>query len=298
MQTEVMQKEASCVGGVGGSMARDSFFLTPPGLQLPEATESVRTTSGSREEDILGELCNDHEGQEAIKALREATLAEAEARVAAKVQELWARARQAMNHLQERHDEATAGLREELARCQERQVALQAENDALRQGIENLSARLSLVVPALGNEDVNSTVISAFAECSASPITSPVQATPELLAPGPFASPVGEVAHCSADCLWGPANLPELPPFPFPAQPLPAQPLPPPGTPLSLAEALGTDAPRQPAPRAFPEEVAPLVNGDFGFMMPEAEAGSVGRTSTLRADACVFVPRSAGPAAQ
>uniref|UniRef100_A0A7S1WPM1 Uncharacterized protein n=1 Tax=Alexandrium catenella TaxID=2925 RepID=A0A7S1WPM1_ALECA len=375
--TELMQTGVAPAGTGADSAACDSFFLSPPGLQLSGAADSMGLGASARVERVLGNLC-DWERQEVIEALGEAVMQKVEARVAHKTQELWARARQIVNQLQEKHQESSNKLQEEVARCHERQKLLQAENEALRQGIQGLSARFALLSEAFAGRDMGAAVAQAFAESvAASPAPSPVQATPDFLTPGAFPSPVCEAgfatpsaidpagadlaAAAGMDGLWGGNKLPELPVFPFPSQPLPSPQLPPPGTPLSLADALDADAPKQPAPCAFPEAVpppppgvAPLIEGDYSYMMPEAdvpgaqawgqqwasasaeqadaqqgqalaptgsffdaaapawtppwaagaasgeqaEARSSSKMTTMRADACVFVPWSAGPPAQ
>lgn len=353
-QTEVMQTEAPAVGAAADPAACDSFFMLPPGLHLSDAADNLGPAA-AKIDGLLGNLYDGREREEVIAALGEAVMLKVEARVAQKTQELWARARQFVNQMQEKHQDTNSKLQEDLARCQERQQALQAENETLRQGIQDLSARFSLLKQAWGGEDVNTAVVGAFAETGTSPM-SPAQASPEFLTPGAFpsasceagfASPVAldpanaELAAVAGmDCLWHGAKLPELPAFPFPSPAVPAQQLQQPRTPLSLADALDSEAPMQPAPCAFPEAmpppppgVAPLMDGDYSYMMSEADAsqeqalaaaaawsdGSMqawgeqwggsapaeqaepfasSTTSTMRADACVFVPWSAGPPTQ
>jgi len=347
MQTQVLQTETPSTGAAADPAARGSL-LAPPGIRVPDAAEGGgRGTAGARAERVLGELRSSPGREEVVDVLREAILSEAEARVALRVEELWTRAQKVVNQLQEKHNEETSKLLEEVTRCRERQQALQAENDALRESLRDLSERLSLfggVPGGSGKEDLTAAPVGAFPECRASPTTSPAQASPDFATPGPFLSPGGEASFQSPaaiaglDCLWDASKLPELPAFPFPAQPPPAKPLPPPGTPLSLADALGADVPKQSAPCSLPESVpppppgvAPLLSRDFGFMLPEAgaspepasgasgawpgsaaeawshpwassslaeQAGPPSRSTTLRADACVFVPWGAGPPAQ
>lgn len=289
------EAEATVATGDGESRDHrkdgDSFFLSPPGVQISEAAESVRLVAFERVEHILGQLGDSVDRQQIIDALREAVLLKVDARVALKAQELWTRARQMVSQLQQRHKESTGRLLEEVARCRERQHALEAENDTLKQGIQSLTARISLLKEVLHGQDVGAAfAAAAAAEGSAVPALPPTQAqqpSPDFLSPGPFATPQCDggfspsqaaLEACGAemaaaggvDCLWGGAKLPEVPPFPFQAPVLP-----PPGTPLSLVDALGADAPTQPAPVAFPEAappppppgVAPHIGRDFSFAM-------------------------------
>jgi len=179
-----------------------------------------------------------------LEALKDAVIHKIDARVALVAEELWARAKQAMNQLQLQQKETTNKLLEEVARCRDRQHALEVENNKLKKGIQSLAARFSFVGQVFSGKDME-LVGSPSSVCPVEGCTAPVS-TPvsqSVLSPeasdffaqaSPFMAGGGEAT--GTDCLWGAAKLPEVPPFPFSVQPPMS-----PATPLSLTEALGTD---------------------------------------------------------
>jgi len=233
-----------------------------------------------------------------------------DARVALVAEELWARAKQAMNQLQLQQKETTNKLLDEVARCRERQHALEAENNKLKQGIQSLAARFSFVGQVFSGKEME-LVSSPSSVCPVEGCTAPVS-TPvsqSVLSPeasdfftqaSPFMAGGGEAT--GTDCLWGAAKFPEVPPFPFPVQPPMS-----PATPLSLAEALSTDnqpqhQPQQQQPQQQPQQQqAPLSIADA--LTPPA---SVAQDQAARLDSwngqwatgCTFAMGSSTPATE
>lgn len=264
-------------------------FLSPPGLELSESAEDMRTVALENIDHILSQLGDHANHQAATKAIREEIINKIDARVASVADELWTRARQMMNRIQQKHKETTNKLLEEVARCRERQHALEAENAKLKQGIQSLAARCSFLGRALSGKDMDlagSPSPSILADVSSASVSLPALAADasDFFAPAAFMPPgSGKGMAAVADCLWGAAKLPDVPQFPFPAQPMS------PGTPLSLAEALGTETPAPThSPLSLANSLAPALGvgthmgSEFGFML---QKGNHAQDQTLSIEA-------------
>jgi len=263
-------------------------------------------------ENVLSRAGEDLDQLAILEALKDSVIHKIDARVALVAEELWARAKQAMNQLQLQQKETTNKLLDEVTRCRERQHALEAENNKLKQGIQSLAARFSFVGQVFGGKDmelVGSPSSACPVEGCTAPVSTPVSQS--LLSPeasdfftqaSPFNVMAGAAQATGTDCRWGAAKFPEVPPFPFPVQPPMS-----PATPLSLADALSTDnqpqhQPQQQQPQQQPHQhQAPLCIADA--LTP---ASSVAQDQAARLDSwngqwatgCTFAMGSSTPATE
>jgi len=295
----MMQSAECCISPPGLAMSGSALDAQGVSLDHIEQIENVLSRAGEE----LDQLA-------ILEALKDAVIHKIDARVALVAEELWARAKQAMNQLQLQQKETTNKLLDEVARCRERQHALEAENNKLKQGIQSLAARFSFVGQVFSGKEME-LVSSPSSVCPVEGCTAPVS-TPvsqSVLSPeasdfftqaSPFMAGGGEAT--GTDCLWGAAKFPEVPPFPFPVQPPMS-----PATPLSLAEALSTDnqpqhQPQQQQPQQQPQQQqAPLSIADA--LTPPA---SVAQDQAARLDSwngqwatgCTFAMGSSTPATE
>lgn len=197
---------------------------------------------------------------ERAEALREEVLRGVDERVAQRAEELWARGKQMLGDIQQRHKETTARLADEVTRCREKQHSLEAENEKLKDAIQGLAARFSLL------------------EQVASGREGPAE-LPGVTEDVPYASGSPPPAPVPSAEL---VQLPELPRFPFPAPASPAAPLnlaeavgaqTPQRTPLSLANSLTSTPPEVTLSAAAP---GPGGGGLFSFTLRKADRADLG----------------------
>jgi FtsZ-binding cell division protein ZapB len=232
---------------------------SPPGMSSPGAFPAVSNGTPSR--------------QEALQVVRDAVLADVDAKVAEKVGELWRRGQQAIKNLEEKHKEKESKLAQEISRMSERQRQLEAENDQLKQHITTLAGRFQLLGAVFGG--------SAAAGGTSYGGGTPVAGPPGIDAPyTPLPSatesplrPASTLSGCSGGGISATTDdrdgdskdfqLPSVPPFPTAqnvCQPIVSAQLvaaaaaaaaatcgggTAPTTPLSLVEALNTNAQAQ-----------------------------------------------------
>jgi len=186
--------------GEGGQAARVS---SPPGLEGAAALE----------------------GAEAVKA---ALVREIDDKVAAKVDEFWQKGKVMLSHVLKKQQESSERLAAEIAKCLEKQAALERENGELKQVLLNLSGRFGVLSSVLSGG------AAATAECGGGSgvFGSPCGGFSGAAAAGVLA---GTPVTAKAESFGGGETLPlpEVPPFPFPAA------APHTTMPLCLAEALG-----------------------------------------------------------
>eukprot|EP00930_Biecheleria_cincta_P056068 TRINITY_DN42251_c0_g1_i1.p1 TRINITY_DN42251_c0_g1~~TRINITY_DN42251_c0_g1_i1.p1 ORF type:complete len:414 (+),score=88.33 TRINITY_DN42251_c0_g1_i1:70-1311(+) len=238
---------------------------------------------------------------DAIKVIRETVLTEVERKVQEKTEELWEKGRTVVSQMQQRHKEKTKQLEGEISQCQQKERALADENERLKQLLQGLAARFSMLEtgymckdPATLSPDVSS-LASTMAGMPPSPLTETgSQAfSPPCFTPGNIFPPGGYAGATSQ------VGLPDLPLFPFPAAAAEAA-LPPvspapslvsPAPPLSLAEALDSGSSQLPqlrtplslasslAPPESPPWCAPglsMVYGVFSFNLRKADGAELG----------------------
>eukprot|EP00933_Yihiella_yeosuensis_P071176 TRINITY_DN79378_c0_g1_i1.p1 TRINITY_DN79378_c0_g1~~TRINITY_DN79378_c0_g1_i1.p1 ORF type:complete len:460 (+),score=133.26 TRINITY_DN79378_c0_g1_i1:68-1447(+) len=281
-------------------------FPSPPGLE-PDfaAATAAAATLGTQEaksmtlgivEEKLSELGPDATHEEIVQVVREAVLAEVEQKVQEKTTELWAKGKQVLGQMQQRHKEKTTELMAEVQRCQEKQKALTAENERLKQVLQGLAARFTMLGAAFGQKDHSLGALSPEMGAQStiaglSPLH--MEDTPsQAYTPGPFTpSPYSPAPAADAHAGSAEVKLPDVPAFPFPtstpggsssvtgaASPAPlslsealgatATPTTQQRKPLSLANSLG----ESPAP---PQLASPFTQGGRGLGHPSA-SGLVG----------------------
>jgi len=251
-------------------------------------------------EDTLSHMGSNADRQAVIEAVRQAVLRDVDAKVSEKAEELWARGKQMLGQIQQKHKETTTKLSEEVARCREKHSDLEAENEKLKQVIEGLATRFSLLGEVFSAQGVaGSPDSAAIGEGSNTapgptlPQTGAHMDAHDFYAAGPFTpdglgsqvhAADGEATAAGADYPEGSMKLPDVPQFPFPAQPQS------PAAPLSLAEALGTRTPQRTplslvnslTPTPSPEVTSSSTRctnangGTFTFTLRKADGADLG----------------------
>eukprot|EP00413_Alexandrium_margalefii_P042376 CAMPEP_0204596312 /NCGR_PEP_ID=MMETSP0661-20131031/53168_1 /ASSEMBLY_ACC=CAM_ASM_000606 /TAXON_ID=109239 /ORGANISM="Alexandrium margalefi, Strain AMGDE01CS-322" /LENGTH=379 /DNA_ID=CAMNT_0051606909 /DNA_START=24 /DNA_END=1163 /DNA_ORIENTATION=+ len=237
-------------------------IFTPPGLELSDAANTIRAAALEKVEDSLRRMGDTAKQSIVIEALRQAVLKDVDAKMAQRAEEIWTQGKQMLGQIQQKHRETTTRLTDEVARCRDRQLALEAENGQLKQAIQQLSSRFPPLLgsPAGGEEAATGTTSSG------------------LLTPGSgdgLASPA-PTAPDEAAGAGGGAKLPEVPEFPFPAQPAPA-------APLSLAEALGSQTPHR-TPLSLANSLTPSQTPEAAAAAPARSAGCTFSLTLRKAD--------------
>lgn len=249
------------VEATSANQAAESSLPSPPGLDEPSAASLASV------EDMMQRLSGSMSHQAVLEAIREVVLHEVDARVALKSEELWAKGKQAMSQMQQAHRETTGKLNSELAACQERQRALEAENESLRQLVQGLSSRLVALGPAImkhaGEEREEST-----AQGSSPSLT---HDSPEPYALG-TSTPRSDSIAGQPMMVASEASYSGFPCFPMPTTPVsPATPILPPSS---------LDAALQQRPPAFINSLAP--SAPLGQGADPARVAKARFTFTLR----------------
>jgi len=280
-------------------------FPSPPGLETPEfaaaangmqiteaAKREVRAAALKSAEEQISQLGGNVDCQAIIEAIREVVLQDVDAKLAEKAEELWQKGKQMLNNTFQKHKEKTNKLAEEMANCIERQRMLEAENEKLKQVIQNLAARFTVLGSVFGGKEgvagaVDAATAAAGASSTASTASPPQtkESGSEPFTPAPF-TPLSSDAQ-AAMLAGGPAaglKLPEVPAFPFPALSSP------PAAPLLLSEALGAQTPQRTplslvnslTPTASPEAPSPFAtrgagpgSGIFSFTLRKADGADL-----------------------
>lgn len=258
-----------------------------------------------------------------VEAIRELVLQDVDSKVTEKVDALWARGRQMLCQIQQKHLETTQQLTEEVTRCLEKQQAQEAENERLRQHLHDMATRFSMlghICSGVSLGTVSSGVTEALASGSHRPgatenqesgiITPPISvavrggdgASSSSCSPTPpsvsVASSSGAGGHICTTSAAGVAALPEVPAFPLPTS-FPASP-----EPFRVASVSGGAAPTVTAAAAAAAALA--TNGgtsdsccvftlklrkadgtDLGLNLSHHEFGQVLRVEAVRPDGAV-----------
>jgi len=305
-------------------------FPSPPGLETPEfaaaangmqitdaAKREVRAAALKSAEEQISQLGANVNCQAIIEAIREIVLQDVDAKLAEKAEELWQKGKQMLNSTFQKHKEKTNKLAEEMANCIERQRMLEAENEKLKQVIQNLATRFAVIGPVFGGKEgvagaVDAATAAAGASSTASTASPPQtkESGSEPFTPAPFTPLSSDVQAAVAEAAMlagGPAaglKLPEVPNFPFPAQPsTPAAPLllsealgaqTPQRTPLSLVNSL-TPAPTPEAPSPFATRGAAPGSGIFSFTLRKADGADLGLNVSHQASDQVLLVEGVRP---
>lgn len=242
------------------------FAAAANGVQITEATKrEVRAAALKSAEEKISQLGPNVNCQAVIEAIREIVLQDVDAKLAEKAEELWQRGKQMLNNTFQKHKEKTNKLTEEVAKCIERQRVLEAENEKLKQVIQALASRFTMLGAVFAGKEgaAGAGDNAAAGESSTASTASPPQTKEtgsESFTPGPFTPHSSEVQAAVAEALAGGAaaglKLPEVPAFPFPAgAPQPSTPV----APLLLAEALGSGQTPQRTPLSLVNSLTPAA---------------------------------------
>jgi len=215
-----------------------------------------------------------------LEAVQEAVHEEVQRKVQEKTEELLARGKQVVGKMQVKHKEKTQELLEEVANCQKRHQVLAVENERLRQVLNGLATRFSILSAGGYPKDFS---------------LSPDQSTTAGMSPLQMEeTPSGKPYTSEPPGLGSEATLPDVPAFPFPADA--STPATSPGTPaptLSLAEALGQQTPQRtplslmssltpsvpseaPPSSPFPMGMGASSGGMFNFTLRKADGAELG----------------------
>lgn len=240
------------------------------GLADAMADELRAATLRSVEERLADLGGENHEA--VLRSIHDMVLADVDKKVQEKADELWKRGQALLTGLQSKHKEKTQRLTEEVSACLERQRALEAENELLKQALQAVVSRfaqLGAIFSGLESAQMGgaapgagaaAAAAAAAAFCSANVASASTASTETGSAGGASASspkelftPVtGRGADASLSSIAaGAASMPVIPPFPFAAPLTSAEqgattPVPGSANTLSLGEALGKSSP-QPA---------------------------------------------------
>lgn len=128
-----------------------------------------------------------------------------ELKVAQKVEEMWEKGKQVLHRVQQKQKEKADFVASEIEQCLQRQIALEQENEHLKQILATLTSRLNILGMSMSG--------ALTPGCSASP--GPTSVGPSSLA---SASPSESLTpnRSSSAGEFQPFFLPEVPDFPFP----------------------------------------------------------------------------------
>lgn len=250
----------------------------PPGL-VPDAVAGVEQDKTAEElkavavkamEEKISRLegITDKAGLEA--AVRKLVLEEVEQRVQEKAEVMWQKGKQMLISIQAKHKDKTEALMQSVQQCQQRAMALEAENAELKQVIFGLAGQMQITRQAMQFGGAPKPAVNGTSTLSDGSTVAP---TPNTDSPAVF-TPQAEAGRTTEGL-----KLPDLPDFPFGnqlASPAPA---------LSLAEALGQQTPqRQPlslastltppaTPGQFTDPAAPFK---FTFTLRKADGADLG----------------------
>mmetsp|Transcript_1233 Transcript_1233/g.2710 ORF Transcript_1233/g.2710 Transcript_1233/m.2710 type:complete len:479 (-) Transcript_1233:338-1774(-) len=150
---------------------------TPPGLDGP--AESKIAPSGDPEaraarlrlaqEKLQAVTSSEAEREEILKAVREAVMQEVDARVQAKTDELWTRARQMFSQLQTKHKEHDALILEQVQKCRESCIDLEQENMKHKQTLTGLCEQFNRIGRVFGAPEASPAALGSGKQPPASP---------------------------------------------------------------------------------------------------------------------------------
>lgn len=273
---------------------------------LDQAARDVKEAALKVLEEKMSHLSR-KDSQCAIDAIRQLVIRDVDQKVCEKTEELWQKGAKALTDMQKKHKDQTAHLADEVEKCRDRQRALQAENQKLKQEISNLANRFSLLGAVCGGK--NATVpqdLAAVANADAATATPQSEkASPETLPQTPFSPDLASGICLGEACETSTASLPDVPSFPFLAQmqsPCPGFPAT--ASPLCLADALGTQTPtRTPlslamtlSPCLSPDTHLPCVEkGRFTFTLRKADGADLGLNVSHHEDGTALRVESVRP---
>jgi len=233
------------------------------------------------------------------EAVQRVLFHDVDTKVAEKVEELWQKGKHMLSQVQQKHHEKTEKLATEVSKCLERQRALEAENEQLKQVVASLASRLALLNAIIGGTGGSgdgglpeANLVRAHSPargCTASPGATTAAGGSSIASVTP-----PQTRGSSTDTLTplqgsagggdGFAPLPEVPAFPFPSQPQRTG-----GAPLSLAEALGS---RSKTPQSQPTPLSLASSLPHGPSL-EAVAQCYGGTCASSGSVFSFTIRKA-----
>lgn len=217
-------------------------FSVPPGLEAPKPSEA--NASGEIAEVAACSSASMPEHQALLSEVRRQVLDDIDSKVGDKMKDLWSKGNKMLKQAELERQQKNTEFLAELARCREKQDALQAENDQLRATIAGVVQHLSMLGAIISGPKAgpgaacglaaaagtNGALTADTANHSSSASASSLQDSPSA-----FSAPGLDGASFPP--------LPSVPDFPYSPAPTTSTPVPAAATPLSLAEALGSESP-------------------------------------------------------
>lgn len=197
------------------------------------------------------------------KALGDDMRQDIELKVAQKVEEMWEKGKQVLNRVQQKQKEKADFVASEIEQCLQRQIALERENEHLKQILATLTSRLNIIGMSMSG--------ALTPGCSASP--GPTSVGPSSLASATPSESLTPNRSSSAAGEFQPFFLPEVPDFPFPTPTASSLPSAVKAKPLLLSQAL--------LPPTAPAMLTPAVSSSgsfavFNFTLRKADDTELG----------------------
>jgi len=146
----------------------------------------------------------------AVEAIRELVLQEVDAKVTEKVDALWARGRQTLCQIQQKHLETTQQLTDEVTRCLQKQQAQEAENERLKQHLHDMAIRFSMlgnICNGVSPGAVNGGLAEAMASGGQGPGIAENQEASGIVTPPNSVPAVGGDGASSSSCSPTPPSV-------------------------------------------------------------------------------------------
>jgi len=236
---------------------------------------------------VIGKVGASPEQESILDEVRRSVLVDVDTKLADKTKDLWSRGNKMLKQIDQENQEYTAKFLEELAQCREKQDSLKVEQDNLRTLLAGMVQQFSMLgalyaqspaVPLAPDAKPPNTpglaFVNAPTESSAASDAGSSSATTGLEnSPPQLSTPAGYSAGAFPP-------LPTMPDFPF--QPASGAPSPSTATPLSLVEALCSDAVPSNVPVCLMGSLSQAPSADvpaatvFSFTLRKAEGTDLG----------------------
>lgn len=261
--------------GTASGSASTSFPL-PPGLSAGDTPAPSTADVASS-----GDTACMTERQALFAEVRKSVMEDVDRKVTEKMRELWPKASAMLKKVEQDGQQKNTHVLAELAQYKAKQDILQAEHDQLKIAIQTMVAQLNLLggvfagpagvkaaTPSVATT-TNGTHGAASSSSANGDANNSSAASASSLQDSP--SPTINTEFSAASFAGSFPPLPELPPFPFPAAPVSV------ATPLSLAEALGSETVSTPSvPVSLVGSLPQLQQKIFSFTLRKADGTDLG----------------------
>jgi hypothetical protein len=271
--------------GTGGASAAATGAPASSGLGAVSATPQAAKAASK---DFMA--CKTEDRQAILSEVRASILEEVDAKVAEKMKDLWTRGNKMIKKVEEDSQLKNTTILAELEKCREKQDSLKTEHEQLATLLQSMVQHINIMNSCFGG--MAGPKIASPTPCSlaclsaatgtngtASATTQPNSSSASAastMQESPlqdFGSDLSGVGFAGSF-----APLAPVPDFPFPATPAAPTPTPSAATPLSLAEALGSEAPSTSVPVSLIGSLPPPCQGQrmFSFTLRKADGTDLG----------------------